>query len=117
MGSPLLLRSEVLVTEKNIPAKADVTVDVGQFAAFVDGFKSAKKNEQDWKEAKERLQEFLQDKLKGSGANVGTINGVEVIRLSEFPKDSVNWKKLKAEHPTLVEQYTSQVDAHRFSAK
>jgi hypothetical protein len=105
------------MTEKNIPAREDVPIAIDELSAFVDGFKSAKKNEQDWKESKERLQEFLQDKLKAAGANVGTINGQEAIRLSEFPKDSVNWKKLRAEHPTLVEQYTSQVDGHRFSAK
>lgn len=105
------------MTEKNIPPKPDVPTDVRDLAAFVDGFKSAKKNEQDWKAAKERLQTFLQDRLKEAGANVGTIDGKEVIRLSEFPKDTVDWKKLKAEHPALVEQYTSQVDGHRFNAK
>lgn len=115
MGEPLL-RSKGM-TEKNIPPKEDVTVDVSEFIGFIDGFKQAKGNEKDWKEAKERLQEFLEGKLRDAGANVGTINGEEVIRLSVFPKDLTNWKKLKAEHPQLVEQYTSQVDGHRFSAK
>ena len=113
LGRSVLRGGAVRMTEKNIPPKEDVTIDIGELAAFVDGFKSAKKNEQDWKESKERLQAFLQEKLKAAGANVGTIDGKEVIRLSEFTKDSVNWKKLKAEHPALVEQYQEDEEQAR----
>lgn len=104
------------MTEKNVPKPADKRVDLTEFAPHIDGFKSAKENEADWKAAKETFQQFLENKLKEAGANIGTVNGKDAIKLSEFPVDKVDYKKLKAEYPELVEQYTTQKDGHRFSA-
>lgn len=101
------------MTEKNIPKKPDVRVDITKEKAYVDGFLSARTNESDWKKAKDTFQTFIDNILREAGATVGTINGRDVWRLSEFPKDKVNYQKMREEYPELFEQFTTQEESKR----
>lgn len=95
--------------------KLDVTVDLTEFAAYVEGFKTARKNEQDWKAAKERFQEFLENKLREAGVKVGTVNGKEAVRVSEYEQDQFMKDKFRGEYPELVDQFTIKQPRKRFS--
>lgn len=92
-----------------------IRVDITDLASFVDGFKSARTNEQDWKTAKETFQKLLENRLKEAGATIGTVDGKDTIKLSIFGTSKTDYKKLKAEYPELVDQYTILTEGHRFS--
>lgn len=92
-----------------------IRVDITDIAPFVDGFKSARANEQDWKNAKDTFQKLLENRLKAAGATIGTVDGKDTIKLTTFDTSKTDYKKLKAEYPELVDQYTILTEGHRFS--
>lgn len=102
-----------MTDKSNLPRKPDKRVDITEAKAYIDGFLSAHKNEADWKTAKDTFQTFIDNLLREAGANIGTIDGKDAWRLSEFPKDKTDWAKLKEQYPELVEGFTTQVDSKR----
>lgn len=113
VGMGLLLLHGNAMTEKNVPKKADVRLDITSLKAYADGFLSAQRNEKEWESAKVAFQAFLDNRLRENGANVGTVDGKDAWRLTEYARDKTDWAKLKEQYPELVERFTTQVDAKR----
>jgi hypothetical protein len=105
------------VTEKSAARRPDVRAELDEWSAYVDGYKAARQNEADWKVVKETFQQHLINKLTAVGANVGTVSTVDAIRITEYVQDVFHKDKFRAEYPELLEEFTTQSDRVRFTAK
>lgn len=82
-------------------------VDIEAFAAWVDMYRAAHEDEKRAKAKKDQAKERIREYLEDQGAEVGTIQGVEVVRIVETA-GRFDSKRFATEHPDLYEQYRGE---------
>lgn len=84
-------------------------------AAWVAAYREAKANADSWTEIADRAKEQITAELEQAGASIGTLHGRPAVRWTEVASSRLNTKKLKAEHPELVDQFSIPTTTRRFT--
>jgi predicted phage-related endonuclease len=82
-------------------------------ADWISAYRTARDNAAKWSELANRARSHITEAL--GDAEVGLLAGNPVVRHTFVHKQRVNLPKLRAEHPDLVEQFTTAAVERRFT--
>lgn len=86
---------------------------VDELAAWIDAYKAAVANAKGWQDVADRAKHNITDAL--GDAEVGLVDGAPAVRWTYVESSRLDTKKLRAEHPELVNQFTSPNTTRRFT--
>lgn len=88
------------------------TVDLSDVRGSVELLKWAKAQQAKLKEVEANARAAIEEKM--GEAEIGTLDGEDVISWSHFKKRQLDQKALREKHPELVEEYTNLVESRQF---
>lgn len=91
------------------------TAAIDDLAAWVAAYKAAVGNAKGWQEVADRAKQHITTALDKADAEIGTVNGEPAVRWTVVESSRLNTKKLRAEHPQLVDQFTAPSSSRRFT--
>lgn len=84
-------------------------------ATWVQAYREATANAKTWAEIADRAKEQITAALDQHGAQVGTIGGRPAVRWTVVESSRLDTRKLRSEHPELVEAFTVPTVTRRFT--
>lgn len=90
-------------------------VAVDQLAVWIAAYREATSNAKQWQDTAERAKEHITATLAAADAEVGTVDGKPAVRYTIVESTRLDTKKLRAEHPELVDQFSVPSSSRRFT--
>lgn len=82
-------------------------------APWIAAYRAAVGNAKQWQEVADRAKQHITTAL--GDAECGTVNGEPAVRWTVVQSARLDTKKLRAEHPELVDQFTVPSTTRRFT--
>lgn len=91
------------------------TAALDDLAPWIAAHRAATSHAKSWQEVADRAKQHITTALDEADAEIGTIAGEPAVRWTVVESSRLNTKKLRAEHPELVDRFTAPTSSRRFT--
>lgn len=88
---------------------------IDDLSTWVAAYREACTNRDNWAAVADRAKEHISKALEAADAEVGTVNGYPAVRWTAVTSNRLDTKRLRAEHPDLVAQFSVPSHSRRFT--